>query len=119
VYTLTYLFIINHQPYGSDLSFNGLRLAMTLQKEIGAHVDIFLMGDAAPAAMKNQETLNGSYNIERMLKVLSANGSNILVCGSCMDYRGMSEENLMAHATRSTMTELALLTEKADKVLTF
>lgn len=116
---MKYLFIINHQPYGNDLPFNGLRLAMTLQKEQDATVDIFLMGDAVTAAIRNQKTLNGSYNIERMLKVLSSRGSKILVCTSCMEYRGITQEMLLDHAVSSSMSELAKLSIDADHTLTF
>ena len=62
-------FILNHAPYGNELSYNGLRLAIALAKS-GEPVSVFLMADAIFCALKNQETPNGYYNIERMLKIL-------------------------------------------------
>jgi len=47
------------------------------------------------------------------------NGGQILCCGTCMDARGISEDMLMEHASRSTMEDLATLTLAADKVLVF
>lgn len=47
---------------------------------------------------------------------LAAKG-RVLLCGTCMDARGLAEEDMMAGARRSTMDELAELTVTADKVL--
>jgi uncharacterized protein involved in oxidation of intracellular sulfur len=43
------LFILNDPPYGTERSFNGLRLAKALQGK-GAAVTVFLMADAILAA---------------------------------------------------------------------
>jgi uncharacterized protein involved in oxidation of intracellular sulfur len=54
-----------------------------------------------------------------MLKrVLGANGK-VLLCGTCMDARGLDDASLMAGAQRSTMDELATATVDADKALVF
>ena len=80
---------------------------------------IFLMADAVLAGKAQQKTPDGYYNIERMLKrILSSKGS-VLLCGTCMDARGISEAELMEGARRSTMDELANATAEADKVLIF
>lgn len=47
------LLILNDSPYGSERSYNALRLAGALAKRDGESVRVFLMGDAAacgPAA---------------------------------------------------------------------
>ena len=51
-----------------------------------------------------------------MLKrVLSSKGL-VLLCGTCMDARGLGEAELIDGARRSTMDELAAETAGADKV---
>ena len=114
------LFILNDPPYGTERCYNGLRLALALIKnEPATAVTVFLMADAVVAAKAGQKTPDGYYNVERMLKrVLSANGK-VLLCGTCMDARGLDEATLVPGACRSTMDELAADTATADKVLVF
>ncbi|RJO66567.1 MAG: hypothetical protein C4523_12075 [Myxococcales bacterium] len=113
------LFILNDPPYGTERSYNGLRLAMNIQKlEEEAEVTVFLMADAVFCAKQGQNTPNGYYNIERMLKGVRRKGE-VLLCGTCMDARGLKAEELMEGARRSTMDELTTLTLDADKVLVF
>lgn len=114
-----YLLILNDPPYGTERSFNGLRLAIALTKTEGVSVKMFLIGDAASCAMTGQKTPEGFYNLERMLKILHSKGASIGVCGSCMDGRGVKPEMLAEGAHRSTMEELASWTAAADKVLVF
>jgi len=66
------LFIINDGPYKSERSYNALRLAMNLQKETQADITLALMGDGVVNAIKGQDTPQGFYNIERMLKAVIA-----------------------------------------------
>lgn len=113
------LFILNEQPYGGEKSYNGLRLAVALGKNADEKVRVFLMGDAAPCAVKNQKTPQGYYNIEHMLKLVARQGGEISVCGSCMDARGIAEEMLAEGAKRGTMAILTEWTAWADKALVF
>lgn len=115
----TTLFILNDPPYGTERSYNGLRLAGTLAKRDGQQVRVFLMGDAASCANQGQKTPDGYYNIERMLKVVAKQGGEIAVCGTCMDARGQTEDTLAEGCRRSTMAELGDWTLAADKVLVF
>ncbi len=114
------LIILNEAPYGDERSYNGLRLAHALHKhDPEGEVSVFLMADAVVAAKAGQSTPSGYYSIERMLgRVLSAGGS-VLLCGSCMDARGLRDDELLVGATRSTMDELATITLSAEKVLVF
>ncbi len=114
------LFIINDPPYGNERLYNALRLVHALvKKDAALRVTVFLMSDAIIAAKAEQKTPEGYYNIERMLKrVIYGNGS-VLLCGTCMDARGMTDVELIEGARRSTMDELAGATMTADKVLTF
>ena len=114
---MQYLLILNDPPYGTERSYNGLRLATSLVKDEQNSVSVFLIGDAASCAAAGQTTPNGHYNIERMLKVVSSKGGKVGVCGSCMDARGLKPEALAQGAHRSSMDELTSWTREADKVM--
>ena len=114
------LLIINDPPYGSERVYNGLRLAHALLKrDPGTQATVFLMADAVLAGKALQKTPEGYYNIERMLKRVLGSKGTVLLCGTCMDARGIGEAELMEGARRSTMDELAAATADADKVLVF
>lgn len=114
------LFIVNDPPYGSERPYNALRLAHALiKKDPAAQITVFLMADAVFAGKAQQKTPEGYYSIERMLRrVIGAKGT-VLLCGTCMDARGMSDAELVEGAQRSTMDALANATAEADKVLAF
>ncbi len=117
---MTTLFILNDQPYGSERVYNALRLAGNLQRVAEHHeVVVFLMGDAAPAAKAGQATPNGYYNIGHMLGGILHRNGRVLVCGTCMDARGLTQPELVPGATRSSMDELTELTLSAERVLVF
>ncbi len=116
---MNYLIVLNDPPYGTERSYNGLRLANSLAKDEEASVSVFLMGDAASCAVAGQTTPNGYYNIERMLKIVASKGGKIGVCGSCMDARGLKPEALAEGAHRRSMEELTCWTKEADKVIVF
>jgi uncharacterized protein involved in oxidation of intracellular sulfur len=113
------LFILNDPPYGTERSYNGLRLAGSLAKREGETIRVFLMGDAASCAKAGQQTPNGYYNLERMLRVITRRGGEIGVCGTCMDARGMGEAELTEGTRRSTLEELTEWTQWAEKTLVF
>ena len=93
--------------------------SLTRKKEPQTEVIVFLMADAVVSAKAGQKTLDGYYNVERILKrVLSTNGK-VLLWGTCMDARGFDDAALMAGACRSTLDELAAATAEVDKVLVF
>ena len=114
------LLILNDPPYGTERCYNALRLAHALaKKDAEARIVVFLMADAVLSAKAGQKTPEGFYSIERMLKRVLAAGGQVLLCGTCMDARGIVEAELMEGARRSTMDELAAETIAADKVLVF
>lgn len=114
------LFIINDAPYGTEKAYNALRMSMTIQKENQeAEINIFLMADAVGCAIPNQNTPNGYYNIERMLKAVLNKGGKVKACGSCSEARGIKNLQLIEGVEVSNMPELAKWTMEADKVLTF
>lgn len=113
------LFILNDPPYGTERSYNALRLAGALSKREGQEVKVFLMGDAASCAKANQKVPQGYYNIEVMLKGPLRHGAEVGVCGTCMDARGIAESELGLGAKRSTLEQLTDWTAWADKALVF
>jgi len=70
----SFLIVLNDGPYGSERPYNGLRLAMSLQKK-GAPVKLFLMGDAVGCARSGQQTPTGYYNVGRMVVSVARQGS--------------------------------------------
>ena len=68
------LMILNDAPYGTERSYNGMRLANALSKGEDDEVRVFMTGDAVLCAKKGQKTPNGWYNLERMLTVASRQG---------------------------------------------
>jgi uncharacterized protein involved in oxidation of intracellular sulfur len=112
------LIIINDPPYGTERLYNGLRLALALMKRNGQEVDVFLMADAVAGAKRGQMTPDGYYNVERMVRRVASRG-RVLLCGVCMDARGIGIEEVVEGAQRGSMDALAEATEQADKVLVF
>ena len=114
------LFILNDPPYGTERCYNALRLAHGLIKhDPAAEVTVFLMADAVLGGKRGQKTPDGYYNIERMLKRVVAAKGQVLLCGTCLDARGLAEAEMMEGARRSTMDELSQATLAAEKVLVF
>ena len=113
------LFIINDPPYGTERCFNALRLALVLLKDgEKPEISVFLMADAVVCAKSGQITPDGFYNLERMIKAV-IHHADVVLCGTCMDARGIDDNELITGAKRGTMPQLAELTMAADKVLVF
>jgi uncharacterized protein involved in oxidation of intracellular sulfur len=112
------LIILNEAPYGTERPYNGLRLALLLAGADEA-VRIFLFGDAAGCAKRGQKVPSGYYNIETMLAGLTKRDVEIGVCGSCLDARGLAEDDLVDGLRRSSMAELTQWVSWADKVVSF
>lgn len=113
------LFILNDPPYGTERSYNGLRLAGALAKREGQEVKLFLIGDASSCCKKGQKVPPGFYNTELMIKGLLRQKGEVGICGTCMDARGITNEELIEGAFRSTLEQLTDWTVWADKVITF
>ena len=113
------LMILNDPPYGNERDYNGLRLASNLLKmDENLNLVVFLMADAVTCAKPGQQTPDGYYNIERMLKPVIRKG-RVLLCGTCMDTRGLGDKEILDGCQKSTLDELTSLTLEADKVLVF
>jgi uncharacterized protein involved in oxidation of intracellular sulfur len=113
------LVILNDGPYGTERSYNGLRLAGSLAKREAEEVRVFLIGDAAACAKAGQKVPQGYYNLELMLRSVTRRGGTVGVCGTCMDARGIADPELAEGCSRSTMDELTDWTQQADRTLVF
>lgn len=113
------LLILNDPPYGTERSYNGLRLAGSLSKRTGTTVKVFLMGDAAACAKAGQKVPQGYYHLERMIRISLQQGATVGVCGSCLDARGIRDAELVEGTHRSSLNELTEWTLWADRVIVF
>ncbi len=114
------LILINDAPYGTEKAYNAFRLAMAIQKDHPqVQVNVFLMADAVGCGIPNQNTPQGYYNIERMIKSVVLKGGKIKACGTCADARGIKNIQLIEGIEVSNMAELAKWSVEADKVFTF
>ena len=113
------LVICQGPAYGDERSYNGLRLAGALAKRDGTEVKVFLIGDAAGCAIAGQKVPDGYYHLDRMITSAARHGTEIGCCGTCLDARGITDEQLIPDAHRSTLEELADWVLWADKTVTF
>jgi uncharacterized protein involved in oxidation of intracellular sulfur len=60
----------------------------------GAEVSLFLLADGVTCAKQGQKVPQGYYNLELMIKSLARKG-DVLLCGTCMNARGLSDEELV------------------------
>jgi len=113
------LLILNDPAYGTERSYNGLRVAGALAKRDDSEVRVFLMADAVTCAMAGQKVPDGYYHLDRMILSAARHSADIACCGTCMDARGITDDLLTKGARRSTLEELADWVVWADKVITF
>jgi uncharacterized protein involved in oxidation of intracellular sulfur len=113
------LIVLNDPAYGTERSYNGLRLAHALAKRDGEDVRLFLLADAVTCALAGQTTPNGYYNLERLLTAAIRHETEVGLCGTCMDARGIRGDQLVEGTRRSSLDELTDWTLWADKVISF
>ncbi len=114
----TTLFILNDAPYGSERSYNGLRLAGALSGRPDQQVRVLLLADAVNVAKAGQKVPEGYYNLQLMLGKVLRKGA-VGLCGTCMEARGLMDTELVEGAQRGTLAQLADWTAEADQVLVF
>lgn len=114
------LFIINSAPYGDEMFFSGLRLALQLQEQHKNNIalKLFFMSDAVTAGLAKQNPSEG-YHIQQMLEILTAQGAIVKLCKTCTNARGITTLPLADGVEIGSLIELADWTVEADKVLNF
>lgn len=118
---MTTLIVFNHEPYdGTDVTWNGLRLAGQLRRNEHA-VRIFLMNDAVDLARDACRAPAGyDQDLSAILKDLIAQGVTVKVCGTCMARCGIyKKQPYFDGAAKATMAELADWVASSDKMLAF
>ena len=113
--------IFNHQPYdGTDITWNGLRLAKTLHKS-GEKVNIFLMNDAVDLAReKTSKPDSYDFDLVEMLQKMYTNGIALQVCGTCNARCGIfKNEPYFDENISSTMQILTDWVIESDRVISF
>jgi uncharacterized protein involved in oxidation of intracellular sulfur len=113
------LVICNDPPYGTERSWNGLRLAGSLARRPDVQVRVFLLGDAVGCAMAGQKVPDGYYHLDRMIDSAARHGAEVGCCGTCLDARGVTGELLVKGARRASLEDLTDWTLWADQVITF
>jgi uncharacterized protein involved in oxidation of intracellular sulfur len=114
------LLIFNRNPYdGTDITWNGLRLAGQLLKT-GSWVWIFLMNDSVDMARDAIKAPEGYFDLVQMLKDLIAQGVPVKVCGTCKARCGLHKgQPYFQGAEEAKMSDLAQWVMEADKVISF
>ena len=114
---MKFLFVLHDAPYGSERTYNGIRWARQLLADEASHeVKVYMFGDAVVALGAGQRTPDGYYNIAAMVGQLVARGADVGGCTTCLDARGVPEDNMVQGSGRSSLAELARWTAWADQV---
>jgi uncharacterized protein involved in oxidation of intracellular sulfur len=103
---MEYLFVLNDSPYGSQRTYNALRLAGALAKGATGEVSIFLLGDGVVSGLRMHSPADASYNVQEMLRLLAAQGVSIGACRTCLEARGIDDASLVAGINRRTLDDL-------------
>jgi uncharacterized protein involved in oxidation of intracellular sulfur len=113
------LFIVNDPPYGTERSYNALRHVNAVAKEPSTSVKLFLMADAVQCARQGQIVPQGYYNLEQMITIAIRREVEVGACGTYMQARALSDDDLIPGAHRSSMDELCQWTIWADKIVVY
>ncbi|MGB8886364.1 MAG: DsrE family protein [Candidatus Korobacteraceae bacterium] len=116
---MKYLFVLNDSPYGSQRTYNALRLAGNLMRSRENEISLFLIGDGVTSAFEGFTPAHAHYNTPDMLRQLAGRGVHIGVCKTCLEERGIADPQLILGANRSILDDPTHWTDEADKVLVF
>lgn len=90
--------------------WNGFRLGITAL-EAGHQVTAFLLGDGVEAP---DQPAGDDVNPHGVMRKFHREGGELLACGTCMDHRDMSPDELRP---RASMADLLELIEEADETV--
>lgn len=110
--------VINEAAYGKERAWNALRLAMAMMVK-NMRVNIFLLEDGVTLAKRGQHPPEGYYNLEKMLTDLVQSGAKVRACGTCLQARGMSQNDLVSGVEVGKMLDLVQWVKESMSVLTF
>ena len=112
-------FILNDPPYGTERRYSALGRAGSLSKREGEEVKVFLIGDAASCARKDQTVPQGYHNADVMLRNVARHVGEIGVCATCMDATGIADADLTDTTRRSSLEALTNYVQRADRTFVF
>jgi uncharacterized protein involved in oxidation of intracellular sulfur len=114
------LLVFNRNPYdGTDVTWNGLRLAEQLLKADLA-VQIFLMNDSVDLARNSAKPPEDYFDLGKMIKGLIARNVPVKVCGTCKLRCGIHKgEPYFDGAQEAAMTDLVQCIKESNKVISF
>jgi len=116
--TVTVTIIINEAAYGKERAWNALRLAMAMMVK-DTKVNIFLLEDGVTVAKKGQRPPEGYYNLEKMLIELVQNGAKVRVCSTCLQARGLIQNDLVPGVEAGKLLDLVQWVKESKSVLSF
>ncbi len=109
-------FLLSNSPSEDEKVLNSLRLAEKLIPN-AKKVNIFLLGEAVTAAKKGVKILEDNYDAEKILSELIKQGVKILVCGPCLNSRGLHKEDLVEGVELGSMEDLVKLAKESSRIL--
>ena len=84
----------------------------------GHNVGIFLFADSILSTFSRVKPIRMDRNIpERIKTMIAEKGLQVDICGICMDYRGVSPQEVIEGAKPSGLPELAALMATSDRFL--
>lgn len=115
------LMIVHAPAYGSERMLSALRLATALMSREDETIElaIFMMSDAVTVGLPDQTPSDSRGSLQTMLDELLAKGAQIRLCRTCALARGLATLPLIAGVEIATLADLADLTLRVDKVITF
>jgi tRNA 2-thiouridine synthesizing protein D len=103
-------------PYSFQNSSTAIKLARTALRK-GHNVSLFASGDGVHNFTRGQKA-SGIPNAEKEFGELIHMGLNVELCGTCLTFRGIKQEDIVEGAKRSTMKNLFELVQNSDVSIT-
>ena len=105
---MEYLLFLNDSPYGSQRTYNALRLGGALAKGATIEVSIFLLGDGVVCGVRMQSPADASYNVQEMLRLLASQVSQSVPAALVWKRVGLTMPRSSLASTAAPWTSLAL-----------
>ncbi len=115
---MTCLIIINEPP-AAERTYNALRLATALTADTETEVRLFFIGDGVASAASGQPEPANGHNTEWMIQRFLAGHRKAGVCRTCMEARGLTDDQLIPGTHKSNLEELSRWTRESSRVLVF